>query len=226
VQFDFEAMLASERYKLLLATVLPRPIAWVTTRDRRGAVNAAPFSFFNVFGNDPATVPPFVATCQFTSYFGAILGATPITHPATFLLFAIANPVATMTVMFFKDKYDRPRPSHICPALYPPLQVPGHASYPSGHSTQAHLLAKCAWTVLPTTEQPRLKVILEALAHRIARNREIAGLHYPTDSCAGKKLAHSIFDILNDEAQMRPAPDQTSSRFKAVIDRATLEWKP
>ena len=56
MQFDFEAMLASERYKLLLATVLPRPIAWVTTRDRRGAVNAAPFSFFNVFGNDPATV--------------------------------------------------------------------------------------------------------------------------------------------------------------------------
>src|ERR1700688_2476822 len=49
-------MLASERYKLLLATVLPRPIAWVTTRDRRGAINAAPFSFFNVFGNDPATV--------------------------------------------------------------------------------------------------------------------------------------------------------------------------
>src|ERR1700738_2042347 len=49
-------MLASERYKLLLATVLPRPIAWVTTRDARGAVNVAPFSFFNVFGNDPATV--------------------------------------------------------------------------------------------------------------------------------------------------------------------------
>jgi len=56
VRFDFETMLASERYKLLLATVLPRPIAWVTTRDARGAVNAAPFSFFNVFGNDPATV--------------------------------------------------------------------------------------------------------------------------------------------------------------------------
>src|SRR5690349_10041071 len=45
-----------ERYRLLLATVLPRPIAWVTTQDRSGAVNAAPFSFFNVFGSDPATV--------------------------------------------------------------------------------------------------------------------------------------------------------------------------
>jgi len=41
---------------LLLATVLSRPIAWVTTRDAGGAVNATPFSFFNVFGSDPATV--------------------------------------------------------------------------------------------------------------------------------------------------------------------------
>jgi flavin reductase (DIM6/NTAB) family NADH-FMN oxidoreductase RutF len=56
MQFDFESMAAGERYKLLLATVLPRPIAWVTTQDSNGAVNAAPFSFFNVFGSDPATV--------------------------------------------------------------------------------------------------------------------------------------------------------------------------
>lgn len=56
MQFDFEAMKPAERYKLLLATVLPRPIAWITTRDSNGAVNAAPFSFFNVFGSDPATV--------------------------------------------------------------------------------------------------------------------------------------------------------------------------
>src|SRR5258707_13252331 len=56
MQFDFEEMSPPERYKLLLATVLPRPIAWITTRDPGGATNAAPFSFFNVFGNDPATV--------------------------------------------------------------------------------------------------------------------------------------------------------------------------
>lgn len=56
MQFDFEKMTSGERYKLLLATVLPRPIAWITTRDASGAVNAAPFSFFNVFGSDPATV--------------------------------------------------------------------------------------------------------------------------------------------------------------------------
>lgn len=56
MQFDFDAMKPGERYKLLLATVLPRPIAWITTRDSNGAVNAAPFSFFNVFGSEPATV--------------------------------------------------------------------------------------------------------------------------------------------------------------------------
>ena len=56
MQFDFKEMTPPERYKLLLATVLPRPIAWITTRDASGAINAAPFSFFNVFGNDPATV--------------------------------------------------------------------------------------------------------------------------------------------------------------------------
>jgi flavin reductase (DIM6/NTAB) family NADH-FMN oxidoreductase RutF len=56
VQFDFKKMAPAERYKLLLATVLPRPIAWITTKDSGGRINAAPFSFFNVFGNDPATV--------------------------------------------------------------------------------------------------------------------------------------------------------------------------
>ena len=42
-----------DRYKILTAFVLPRPIAWVTTLGPAGTVNAAPFSFFNVFAEDP-----------------------------------------------------------------------------------------------------------------------------------------------------------------------------
>jgi flavin reductase (DIM6/NTAB) family NADH-FMN oxidoreductase RutF len=45
-----------DRYKLLCAVVTPRPIALVTTLDANGAVNAAPFSFFNVFSEDPPLV--------------------------------------------------------------------------------------------------------------------------------------------------------------------------
>ena len=44
---------ARERYKVLTGFVLPRPIAWVTTIGDTGVVNAAPFSFFNVFCEDP-----------------------------------------------------------------------------------------------------------------------------------------------------------------------------
>jgi flavin reductase (DIM6/NTAB) family NADH-FMN oxidoreductase RutF len=42
-----------ERYKVLTSFVLPRPIAWVTSMGLNGVVNAAPFSFFNVFCEDP-----------------------------------------------------------------------------------------------------------------------------------------------------------------------------
>ncbi|TQF27379.1 flavin oxidoreductase [Bradyrhizobium sp. UNPF46] len=42
-----------ERYKVLTSFILPRPIAWVTTIGPTGVVNAAPFSFFNAFCEDP-----------------------------------------------------------------------------------------------------------------------------------------------------------------------------
>ena len=51
-----DALSASHRYKVLASLVTPRPIAWVSTVDGRGRVNAAPFSFFNVFGSSPPLV--------------------------------------------------------------------------------------------------------------------------------------------------------------------------
>lgn len=56
MQFDMEQLSADNRYKLLTATVTPRPIAWVTSKSVNGIVNAAPFSFFNVMGHEPPTV--------------------------------------------------------------------------------------------------------------------------------------------------------------------------
>lgn len=47
---------ADRAYTLLASLVTPRPIAWVTTLNQDGSVNAAPFSFFNVFGDDPPLV--------------------------------------------------------------------------------------------------------------------------------------------------------------------------
>ncbi|MCW6507935.1 flavin reductase family protein [Lichenifustis flavocetrariae] len=56
VHFDFRDLSARDRYKLLIGTVIPRPIAFVTTVNEHGQVNAAPFSFFNVLSADPAIV--------------------------------------------------------------------------------------------------------------------------------------------------------------------------
>ena len=54
--FDFTEIPPAECYKLLVSTVTPRPIAWVVSQDAKGMLNAAPFSFFNVFSGDPAVV--------------------------------------------------------------------------------------------------------------------------------------------------------------------------
>jgi len=42
-----------ERYKLLIGLVVPRPIAWISTYSANGVANCAPFSFFNVFSEEP-----------------------------------------------------------------------------------------------------------------------------------------------------------------------------
>jgi flavin reductase (DIM6/NTAB) family NADH-FMN oxidoreductase RutF len=44
---------ADRAYPILAALITPRPIAWVTTLHENGKVNAAPFSFFNMIGDDP-----------------------------------------------------------------------------------------------------------------------------------------------------------------------------
>lgn len=54
--FDLIDEHAGRAYTILASLVTPRPIAWVTTVNDEGLVNAAPFSFFNVFGSNPPLV--------------------------------------------------------------------------------------------------------------------------------------------------------------------------
>ncbi len=156
---------------------------------------------------------------EFISYFMAVMGGKQTSHPATYRVFQVANLAAILVAMHFKVRYDRPRPHQLCPALLPPIEVPGHAAYPSGHSTQAHLFALCAKTILPATPidySGPIGVVLDALAARIARNREIAGVHYESDSMAGAHLAPQIFAVLSDETKV--------PRFNVAMSHAQAEW--
>ena len=56
MEFDLDKLAPKDRYKLLTGIVVPRPIAFVTTLDAEGRINAAPFSYFNMMGSDPPIV--------------------------------------------------------------------------------------------------------------------------------------------------------------------------
>ena len=56
MRWDLDQVAEPIAYKLLAATVMPRPIAWVVSQDKQGKLNAAPYSFFNVMGSAPPTI--------------------------------------------------------------------------------------------------------------------------------------------------------------------------
>jgi membrane-associated phospholipid phosphatase len=148
------------------------------------------------------------------AYYRGILMCDSWSAPYTRDLVEVATRVGQFQAMHYKRRFNRPRPSQISPILLPPIDVPGHASYPSGHATESHLISLCLAQVmpaaahrpppprqLPAPRPPQVKPIppwspLERMAQRIARNREVMGLHYPSDSRAGKLLAEQSFKLL------------------------------
>jgi flavin reductase (DIM6/NTAB) family NADH-FMN oxidoreductase RutF len=56
MHFDFTQIPFEQAYKLVVASVVPRPVAWVVSQDREGRINAAPYSFFNAFSDNPVVI--------------------------------------------------------------------------------------------------------------------------------------------------------------------------
>jgi hypothetical protein len=172
---------------------------------------------------------------EFTTDFMALLAITPGSHPHTYRVLHIASLIGSYAVLYYKGLRDRPRPSQLCPALLPPVPMPGHASWPSGHATQAWLKALCMEHVLQgillgtigtpgipgTGDLGAVSSNLRTLATRIARNREIAGLHYKTDSDAGRTLADTVAPFLTS---MGMTPTGTTTWFRKAVTAARGEW--
>ena len=151
------------------------------------------------------------------------------THPNTSKLIGLAQEAATLAVMKYKREYARPRPSQLSPNLMPPVDPPQHAAFPSGHATQAYtlsavldcltnsrLVASHYGEVDPKTGK-RVKLKRDPyleMAERIARNREVMGLHYASDSQAGKELSAHVFKVL------RALPG-----LKDLWKEALAEWR-
>jgi membrane-associated phospholipid phosphatase len=129
-------------------------------------------------------------------------------HPRTYLVLKIAARVGEMLMVHYKMHYSRPRPVQLYPWLFPPCDTADHASYPSGHSLIAHLIAFAGAEVVPY-----MRDSLARLAHRIGRNREIAGFHYPTDTQAGREVAAQAMKVL-----------KATQYFQDVLADARKEW--
>jgi flavin reductase (DIM6/NTAB) family NADH-FMN oxidoreductase RutF len=56
MDFDVSKLTTHQTYNLLIGLVAPRPIAWITSLDLQGRLNAAPFSAYNYVGIDPPIV--------------------------------------------------------------------------------------------------------------------------------------------------------------------------
>ena len=100
------------------------------------------------------------------------------------------------------------RPSVLEPDIEPIIDVPPHPAYPSGHSTQLYFFAYVLSELVPSEREGFLEK-----AARVAKNREIAGVHYPSDTEAGRMLARQFVDLLFQNAE-----------FNALFEQARTEW--
>jgi acid phosphatase (class A) len=142
-------------------------------------------------------------------YWLGMLMIDPGSAPATFQLICVARLVGEVVVMCLKEEYKVARPSQVCPAIVPVVDPPVTPAFPAGHALQSHLISLCLEKAERASAQPDL---LFVLSNRIARNRVIAGLHYPLDNEAGVVAAKKCFEML-----------EKGPKFKALLEKARAE---
>lgn len=157
----------------------------------------------------PSRMPEIIAQSgDFQLWMVAQLGISRRSFPATYLALKMAARAGELVMCALKMRHSRPRPSQLYPLLFPPVDVPPHASYPSGHATISHMMAAAAGEIVPimTTQATEL-------AKRISENREIAGLHFRSDTDQGVSAANQAMTYL-----------RTSKFYGDAVTEAKLEW--
>jgi acid phosphatase (class A) len=86
-----------------------------------------------------------------------------------------------------KAKWNRRRPWVVEPRLQPCIEKPADSSYPSSRT-----LRSAVWAGVLAELVPAKKDALLAAADQVGQNRLDAGVHYPGDVAAGRKLAQAI----------------------------------
>jgi hypothetical protein len=94
-------------------------------------------------------------------------------------------------MIYAKEKFNRVRPHKLRPSLDPVIITPHHPSYPSGHCAEYYGVA-----LLLARLDPKNAEVYKQDGLRIGINREIAGVHYPSDTALGIEIATKVVDML------------------------------
>lgn len=118
--------------------------------------------------------------------------------PKTADLLARVYHDAMIQVVELKLHYARPRPHHLEARLRAEDARIPHGSYPSGHSFASYLNAEILARLAPGSTE-----MLFASARDMAWSRELLGVHYPSDSEAGRIFARDFARLLFDNVPFR-----------------------
>ena len=183
-----------------------------TEAEGERALYFAPWGYCLTTKHCPAiksSCPEFASQQRNLFYVGRSIGSwfNPDDLPVTVDVLGRVWRDASYYMWRLKFKYARVRPYNIDPKVKP-LQEPNWAAFPSGHSFYAHMLA-----YLYSELAPEFSDIFLHDARTIAHSREIIGVHFPSDSEAGRVFARQFVDQL-----------LLTKKFRPELEKIRKEW--
>jgi acid phosphatase (class A) len=144
---------------------------------------------------------------DFKSFFLEQAGINPTTKPLTILLMKETMNEAGFFILREKWRFQRARPYDVDPTLAISIAPPPHSSYPSGHGGQSWAAA-----FLLTRLDPYREDLWLDTARSIGHNREIAGVHFPSDTLAGQLLSDQVLKALFENAEFMKKFEEVRAR--------------
>ena len=149
-----------------------------------------------------------VQTEDLLSFYGAQMYLSAQRNSKTMALLYAANRVAVHVEMPIKHFCRSARPIDYATHIQPMIQTPDHSSYPSGHAIEVFATStvlarvmtgmgpKAALSAPVDSEHGRMAGMAFRLAHRIACNRSVAGVHFPVDNASGAMIGCILGEAL------------------------------
>jgi hypothetical protein len=138
-------------------------------------------------------------------FWASVVGIQPQRHKYTLEVLSLALSLAWHIEMRFKHAFACPRPVEYSPQVQPMIATPGHGAFPSGHATEAFMVARVLQQLTDPPQGGETDTQLQRQAARIAINRTVAGVHFPVDSAAGRLLGEALAGYFVYRCQAQPS---------------------